>query len=173
MNGAPQLVGDDGGQALLDEEVNPAAFAVLRQEGDEVSFLRANVAHQRARPLQYPAVGAAPVLAQQLAEQGQHVKKAAGKLPGLPLEAVQVGQPLEEDNPQEVAPLQPAAHPAAPLFPVQKEAPDALPTVHETYDADEALRGRQRWKSLRSPAGPSLNGMNFWMCFFTTRCVTF
>lgn len=131
VNGAPQLVGDDGGQALLDEEVNPAASAVLRQERDEVSLLRAPVAHQRARPLQYPAVGAAPVFAQQLAEQGQHVEKAAGKLPGLPLQAVQVEQPLEEDDPQEVAPLQPAAHPAAPLFPVQKEAPDALPAVHE------------------------------------------
>lgn len=131
MNGAPQRVRDYGGQALLDEEVNPAAPTVLRQEGAQVSLLCTPAAHQWARPLQYPTVGAAPVLAQQLAEQGQHVEKAVGKLPGLPLQALQVGQSLEEDDPQEVAPLQPAAPVSAPPFPVQKEAPDALATIHE------------------------------------------
>lgn len=139
VNGAPQCVGDDGGQALLDKEINPATSAVLRQEGAEVSLLRALAFHQWARLLQYPAVGAAPVFAQQLAEQGQHVEEAARKLPRLPFQAVQVGQPLEEDDPQEVAPLQPAAHAAAPLLPVQKEAPDAFPAVHEPQGADDGL----------------------------------
>lgn len=149
VNGAPQLVGDDGGQALLDEVINPVTSAVLWQEGAKVSLLRALASHQWARPPQYPAVGAASVIAQQLAEQGQHVEKTAWKLPRLLLEVVQVGQPLEEDDSQEVAPLQPAAHRAAPLFSVQKEAADALATVHEPQGADDGLRGRHRWGSLR------------------------
>lgn len=146
--GAPQRVGDDGGQTLLDEEVNPVTSAVLRQEGAEVSLLRGLASRQWARLPQYPAVGAAPVLAQQLAKEGQHVEKAPWKLPRLSLEAVQVGQPLEEDEPQEVAALQPAAHPAALLLSVQKEALHALAAVHEPHGADDGLGGWQRRESI-------------------------
>lgn len=170
VGGAPQRVWDHGGQALLDEEINSVTSAVLRQEGADVSLLLASP--QWARPLQYPAVGTAPVFVQQLAEQGQHVEEAAWKPPRLPLQAAQVGKPLEEDNPQEVAPLQPAAHIAALLFSVQKEALHALAAVHEPHGADDRQGCRQRRESLCSTAVPAFNGIHFCVSScgpFTTR----